>query len=264
MRRNRRRGTGALVLARRILGAGLGIALAAGGAFVLGVAAGAASRHPYFGLREIEVLGFREPAVVAAWSGLALGRSLWTIDPEAVESRLAAEPRLLAASVRRAFPDRVVITVEERRPLAILLLAAPRLVAADGVAFRPLDGEPVEGLPYVRGLGAEDLEARPAWAAERLRRVMRILDLWSRQAAWPPVSEVKAETTGDLVVYPQKIRMAIRFGADAGDDEFARLGAVLGEWQGREAEVSAVDLTMPGQAVVRLRADKPPARRVRI
>ncbi|MGH7857216.1 MAG: hypothetical protein ACREQY_07760, partial [Candidatus Binatia bacterium] len=91
----------------------------------------------------------------------------------------------------------------------------------------------------------------------------KILRLWQRHPDWPAVSEVKPQADGEYLVYPEQSPMAIRFGSEIGEEPFGRLSAVLDLWRGREMQVAAVDLTVPGQAVLRLRAGvKGPERRM--
>jgi cell division protein FtsQ len=266
LRKNRRRGTRPFERLR--LGAGSLLAglvaplLALGG---LAAVARWASTHPYFHLQAIEIEGAREPDAVLAWIDIERGRSLWSIDPKKIELRLRAHARVRAVSVRREFPDRLSVAVEERRPLALVLFDEPLFLDAEGRAFPPLREELRDDYPYVTGIAADDLDVRPGWVAARLREAAKILQLWQHHPDWPAVSEVRLHRHGGFVAYPERSRMAIRFGEDVDPEQFARLSTVLELWRGREIQVAAVDLTVPGQAVLRLRAGaKRPDRRVTI
>jgi hypothetical protein len=50
--------------------------------------------------------------------------------------------------------------------------------------------------------------------------------------------------------------MVIRFGAEIHEEQFSRLATVFGLWRGREADVAGVDLSVPGQVVLRLRSER--------
>jgi cell division septal protein FtsQ len=209
--------------------------------------------HPYFALREIDVQGRRalDANTLLTWAGLTPGMSSWAVQPAAAERRLLDHPRLRAATVERILPDRVTIRVEERQAVAILLAAEPTLVALDGTAFPALEGESLDGLPYLSGVAA----GHPATDAERLRAAARLVVRWSEHAEWPNVSEVRADGD-DLVVFAAGTPMSVRFPAEARPEDFARLSAVLDLWRGREAQVAAIDLSLPGEAVLRLRGGK--------
>lgn len=256
MRKNRRRGTHPLLRVVRRTAAILATAL------VLGLAAVSGERmlvwakgHPYFAVREVEVeiKGKLDPKVVMAWAHLATGMSVWNVRPDEVEDRLLAHLRIRQARVERRLPSHVKIQVEERRPVAVVLARAPLFVAEDGTAFPPLPGESEAGLPYLSGLGSKDFGA--GGTIETLRRAARLVALWQSHAEWPALSEVRAEGE-DLMVFPARTPMLIRFGSEVDEERLARLGSVLDLWRGREAQVAAIDLSLPGQAVLRLRKPK--------
>jgi hypothetical protein len=53
--------------------------------------------------------------------------------------------------------------------------------------------------------------------------------------------------------------MVVRFSAEARAEDFSRLSTVFDLWRGREALVAAIDVSMPGQAVTKLRLKRLPA-----
>ncbi|MGH7856697.1 MAG: cell division protein FtsQ/DivIB, partial [Candidatus Binatia bacterium] len=164
MKKNRRRGSRPIDrLARALRAAIAGLVVPA---LLLGAALGVArwaAHHPYFRLRTVAVEGARDPEAVVAWAKVRHDVSLWSIDPESTEIRLLSHPRIRSASVRREFPDRLRVKVEERLPLAVLLLDDPLFVDAEGRVFPPFARELLGDYPYVSGLRAADLEERPAW-----------------------------------------------------------------------------------------------------
>jgi cell division septal protein FtsQ len=245
-------------------GARLGIAVLRGtvrgllAIVALGAAAVAAERalawvkaHPYFALREIDVAagGRVDPKTLVAWAGLAPGMSIWSVHATEAEGRLLAHPRIREASLERTLPNRVRVHVEERRPVAILLANRPLLVAGDGAVFPALDGEAVDGLPYVTGVSA--MERASSDGGNRLRAAARLVALWQAHAQWPAISEIRLDGE-ELVVFAAGTPLAVRFATEAKAEDFARLSAVLELWRGREARVAAIDLSLPGQAVLKL------------
>ena len=209
--------------------------------------------HPYFALQAVEVLGAGGSEHVRRWTGLRPEISLWSIDADRVAARLRRHARIRRVNVTREFPDRVRIEVEERQPIGVFRPDEPLFVGRDGIVFAPLPGEPTEGLPWISGVSLDDLDERPAWALYRLRHAAAIISGWERFPLWPRISEVRPEDRGEVVVYPERIRIAVRFGGGADGGAFRRLDAVFEQWRGNEASVAAIDLTVPGQAVLRMR-----------
>ena len=252
MRRNRRR-TGRSLLPALAIAARALVALSALGAGAVGVPWVVAwvEGHPYFALREIDVdaHGVLDAKTLLAWAGVAPGASVWSVREADAERRLLAHPRIREAHVERTLPGQVRIRVEERRPVAILLADQPLLVAPDGVAFPAVDGELLADLPYVTGFAAS--APTSVAVAHRLRDVARLVELWSEHAPLP-VSEIRPEGD-DLVAFVVGTPLAVRFSSQAAAEDFERLAAVLGLWRGREAQLAAIDLSLPGEAVLKLR-----------
>jgi hypothetical protein len=88
-----------------------------------------------------------------------------------------------------------------------------------------------------------------------LRAAARLALRWREHAQWPAISEIRSEGD-DLVVFVAGTPLSVRFTAEARADDFARLSAVLELWRGREAQVAAIDLSVPGEAVLKLRRKK--------
>jgi cell division protein FtsQ len=252
VKKNRRRGARLGIAVLRGAARGL-LALLITGAATVGAERALASTkaHPYFALREIDVdsRGRVDPKTLVAWAGLSPGMSIWSVHTAEAERRLLAHPRISAASLERTLPNQVRLRVDERRPVAILLAGRPLLVADDGVAFAALDGEATDGLPYVTGV--EPAAGAYSDGGKRLRAVARLIALWQVHGDWPAISEIRPDGE-DLVVFATGSPLAVRFAADAKNEDFARLSSVLEVWHGREAQVAAIDLSLPGQAVLKL------------
>jgi cell division protein FtsQ len=265
MRRNRRRGTHPIARILRVGVRSVVFLVLVATVVTSGAVIGRwLSSHRYFAIAAIEVRGARvaSPEAIARWAGIERGQNLWTVAPVLAEERLHAVPRLRSVHVERAFPDRVVIAVEEREPVALVLArSGPVLVDADASLFPPLPGESLEAYPYVTGLPTTS-EGMPApWSVGRLKRALRLLELWRTRGGWPALSEIRPEESGDVVAFPEENPMAIRFAPDVHPEQLARLATVLTLWRGREAQIAGVDLTMPGQAVLKLRGGLPKAKR---
>jgi len=121
---------------------------------VVGGAVWAAWSSPLLAVRSVTVKGTSRlsPADVLAAARVPIGRSLLGIDPGRIQARVAALPAVGAVSVDRDWPHRLVITVTERRPVAVVTSSAgAQLVDAAGVAFATTDQAPAGLLQLVLG-----------------------------------------------------------------------------------------------------------------
>ena len=101
------------------------------------------SNSPYFSVREIQLRGgVRIDGVeFVAIAGLKHGMNIWKIDPAAIEKKFAKHPWVRSVFVRREFPRRVVIEVEERTAKAIVAMGKLYYVDADGLVFKEVGAE---------------------------------------------------------------------------------------------------------------------------
>lgn len=197
-----------------------------------------------------------DPAQIAAASGLAFGALLARVDEQAVARRLEALPWVARAHAAKLLPNRVVVRIEERVPVAVARLAdgTRRLVDASGVAFAPAP-------PDARGpelLGLEALPA-PGRASPELAAGVALLAAW-RAAGLPAAAGV--ELGGAAPAELPAVRLAERplrvlLGDGERAEQLERLARILAAGGDELAAARAIDLRFPGQGVVRFAAPCP-------
>lgn len=110
-------------------------------------------RSPLFAVQRIDVVGAIPHLVdeIRAQSGIDLGQPLVTVRPGQVEKQLTANPWVLSSRVALSWPDRVVIAVEPRLPVAWIANGVGQwaLVGIDGVVLDTAS-QPGTGMPQVQ------------------------------------------------------------------------------------------------------------------
>ncbi|UCE32297.1 MAG: cell division protein FtsQ/DivIB [Burkholderiales bacterium] len=209
----------------------LALALAAAGA----AAALTFARHPSFTLRSIELragpasqlVHVSLPALRSAAGGKVAG-NFFSVDLQAVRARFEAAPWVRRASVRRIWPDRLVVQLEEHRPVAIW--SDGRLVNSFGELFSANVAELEEVAPL------PELAGPPGTEAELLAR-------WQALTAW----------LAPLRLVPQALELSDRYAWSATLEGGSRL--LLGREQGvAHAERVARMVDVMPQVVARLGA----------
>jgi cell division protein FtsQ len=113
------------------------------------------------------------------------GRSLYDMDPEQRRESLRRVEWVRDATVRRIWPNRIAVSIEERDPVAFVQVASgasgsfsdpisykPMLIDGDGVVL-PLKGGAPSNLPLLSGVRpADPFEKR----ADRVHRMIRALE----------------------------------------------------------------------------------------
>lgn len=104
---------------------------------------------PLLAVRSVQVDGVHrlDAERVRAAAAVRTGTPLLQVDVGAVEARVRRLPQVAAVRAARGWPDRVVITVTERVPIAVVTQDGRRSLAdADGVLFDTVTGEPPPGV----------------------------------------------------------------------------------------------------------------------
>jgi hypothetical protein len=222
--------------------------------------------HAYFAVREVLVRDARHLAAdrVREAAGIVPGMSVWDVDVAAAEQRLRAHPWIRAARVRRDLPHRVVITVREHRPVAILAVTRPRpalfFVATHGRIFAAVDEADAHDLPFVTGLEADDLATGSAIGPRALRRALALMRAAERApSGLAAVSEVHVDRGRGLTLMPVRPAVPIELGWGGWEAKLARVPPVLKRWAGRESEIAGITLVFGDDVIVRTRTGAKPA-----
>jgi cell division protein FtsQ len=197
----------------------------------------AATYTPLFRLRDIRVEGTKNlrPHEVIVRAGIGSGTNVFHLDGGSIVTALEADPWIRSATVERHLPGSVVITVQERTPIARALVGTnPAAVAGDGMV---LPGAATADLPVIRasvgGLTDDDRTA----AAEALDVMPAIVRAH--------ISAVVAEPTGSLVMELTD-GLTVRYGG--ADDQLAKATALRSvlAWAARmHVALAEIDLTVP-------------------
>ena len=139
-----------------------------------------ATQAEYFSLKKIHISGTFRATLnsLRQMSGLRKGQNLFLIDPRTIALAIEAHPWVNRASVRRQFPDRVHIDVEELEPVAFVSLESLYYVQSDArVIKRYSPSEPLD-LPVITGLDRLAFEQGDQYVRELLGIALDFLSKW--------------------------------------------------------------------------------------
>ncbi len=208
---------------------------------------------PYFYVREIQVHGGTKVggSEIVAMAGLKHGMNIWKIDPAAIESKIAKHPWVRRVLVRREFPRRVVIEVEERTPKAIVAMGKLYYVDSDGTVFKEVgEGEDVQ-FPLLTGIRPEELATANPDVRRRIQEAVRLGDLMANDSH--QLSEIHFESPDQVVLYTTAYPIAFHMGSGDWESKLQRLDRVLSLWKGHENRLASLDMSFRDQVVARLR-----------
>ncbi|MCI4679512.1 FtsQ-type POTRA domain-containing protein [Rhodoblastus acidophilus] len=203
-----------------------------------------------FGIDSVTIAGQVEVTdkEILAIAGVNAKQSLLFIDANEMRNRLLALPLIKDASVRKYFPDRLVIDVTERRPYGLWQKdGAVSIVARDGARIDTLNNPKFETLPFVVGDGAN----------ERIGEYVALLD-----AAGAMRSKIRA----GVLVSQRRWNLKMKSGVDVllpevnPKEAVATLAQLEREYGVLEKAVVTLDLRVPGKLYIRLTEEAAAAR----
>jgi cell division septal protein FtsQ len=209
--------------------------------------------NAYFAVREIQVRGGDKVRgnEIISMAGLRHGMNLWNIEPATIEKKISRHPWVRRVLVRREFPRRVVIEVEERKPKAIAAIGKLYYVDADGVLFKEVaQGENVR-FPMLTGIRSEELGSSDPAVRRRIQDALRLGDLMAKDSH--ALSEIHFDAPDRLVVYTIAHPVPIHMGWGDWEGKLQRIDRVLTLWKGKEERLGSLDVSFHDQVVTRLR-----------
>jgi cell division septal protein FtsQ len=222
------------------------------------MASGAAARQfvlesPYFSVREIQVRGAEKFGgnEIVTMAGLKHGMNMWRVEPATIEKKVAKHPWVRRVLVRREFPRRVVIEIEERTPKGIVAMGKLYYVDSDGVVFKEVGvGESVQ-FPLLTGLRPDELGNRDPAVRRKIQDAVRLTDLMAKDSH--TISEVHFEAADRVILYTTAYPVALRMGWGDWEDKVRRVDRVLKLWKGQEERLVTLDASFGDQVVARVR-----------
>jgi cell division protein FtsQ len=177
---------------------------------------------------------------ILAIAGVDGKKSLPFFDVAQARARLEADPLIKQASVRKLYPDRIVIDIVERTPYAVWQKDGDvRAIAADGAPIDAVGDGRYADLPFVVGEGANG----------RVREFVALLDA---------MAELKPRVEAGVLVDQRRWNLRLKSGVDVklpeSDPEAAIAELLALERQSRilEKDALALDFRVPGRVFVRL------------
>ncbi len=256
MQKNLRVGSGLLALS--VLLVILGYGLYRGGRWV---ADRLIFENQRYAIAEIEVQnkGVLEPSVITQFAEVHVGQNLWAVDLDRAQHNLEMIPVVRQAEVRRVLPDRLVIRIEERRPVARLHVSSPSLPAAEflidrtGTVLKPLkleDGRVIQpgkgdSLPILTGIPLSDIQVGRKAATPAIYQALDLLDEFHQSAAASMIELTQVDLSQGRRLLARSTHGAqLTFASGSYLQQLRRLGLILQWARHQSREIKSVNLTV--------------------
>jgi cell division protein FtsQ len=204
----------------------------------------------HFAVASVEVRGVSRvpPDQILAAAAIQRGTNIFKLDTIGVTGRVESLPEVRRADVVRELPNRVVISVEERRPFTLVhggrlhwMDEEGRLLGASPEAVAP-------PMPVISGLSAEELASMRTAPGPKARAAIGVIRalLRSGNGLTAEISEIDMSRREGPVLYTVD-GVEVRLGTEDWDERLVRLEGVLS--QIATQDVRTVDLRFRDQVV---------------
>lgn len=221
-------------------------------AFLLALAVFVIFKSPVFDVKEIEVHGNRQVSkekIIAA-SGIHTGVNIFKVNLKDASASLGALPVFKQVGLKRSFPGRVVITVEERNPVALLPEEKGYIVIDNEQVYIRKSQTVLEDLPVLTGIETNSPGPGEVVEGEGLQATLQVIRELPAELTGR-LSEVHYQRNGSIVLYTVEGNQC-RFGnpveIKAKGDVFLQL---LREFEQNNKQIEYVDLSFVGSPVVK-------------
>jgi len=183
-------------------------------------------------------------------SGAAQG-NIWSLSSRDIGRRLLSHPWVRSVSVRKAFPDRLVVRIEERKPAAMVNLDALYYVDEEGTIFKRLAAYDPKNFPIVTGFSRGDLTARDAVTLQNLKKTLELLRCTESGALRQNVSEVHFDAQDGYTLVTRDSGLQIKIGMMDFREAMKRIEEAMPKLSSVGHARGIVDLKTAGRIYVR-------------
>jgi len=210
---------------------------------------------PYFRVREVEVEGGRKiPREVLLSLTVMEGMpNLFSVKLKDVVKRLESHPWIEQVRVRKVFPHKIVIQVEERKPMAIIQLEELYYVDTQGEIFTPVGDRDEYNYPYVTGLSRRVLEKDPVEAKRLIAKALELLRIVSQEKVPPleEISEIHMEKVFGIHCFTKAEGVEVKMGWEDFEEKLKRLPLIWSDLRRRGFSAASIDCSDLKRMVVK-------------
>jgi cell division septal protein FtsQ len=210
---------------------------------------------PWFRLNEVEVEGIRK---IPRETVVSLIRpegmpNLFTLRLKEMTKRLECHPWIEQVKVRKVFPNKIRVQIEERKPIAILQLGELFYIDAKGVIFSPVEGGDTFDYPFLTGLTLQSLEKDPVETKRLITKALEFLRMVHKEQLFPAeeISEIHMEKAFGLQYFTKTEGIEVRMGWEHFGEKLRRLSMIWPDLKRRGGSVISIDCSDLKRMVVK-------------
>jgi cell division protein FtsQ len=211
--------------------------------------------NPSFRVRQVELRGCQKVGqeTLLSLASIEGMPNLFTLRLKDVARRLESHPWIERVSIQKAFPNKVVIEVKERRPIAIVQMGELYYIDENGVIFcRAGDGDGYN-YPFLTGLGRQALEKDSEESKQLIAKALEVLLAVEQEKKDPlkEVSEIYIEKISGIYCISKAEGLEVKMGWDDFREKVRRLSLIWTDLGRRGFTVQSIDCSDVNRMVVK-------------
>ncbi len=210
---------------------------------------------PCFRVREVEVEGCRKIPKETLLSLMVIDGmpNLFSVKLKEVVKRLESHPWIEQVRVRKVFPHKILIQIEEKKPMAIIQLEELYYIDTKGEIFSPVGDRDEYNYPYLTGLSRRVLEKDPVESKRLIAKALEILTIAGQEKSPPlgEISEIHMEKTYGIDCITKAGGVEVKMGWDDFGEKLQRLSVIWADLQKRGFSAASIDCSDLTRMVVK-------------
>lgn len=212
---------------------------------------------PWFRLEEVQISGLKNVDRKVVLNALGIPRHAGLLTVKVTERARALEsiPWFRSTNVRVDYPDKIVVEVTEREPVAVVFADDFFLMDSEGKLFAETSVAAHSTLPLVTGFSGMGLKHGDQLPQEVMESVRQLIAALSGSQSWFPsnqISECRWHNEEGFILYTMLKAVPIELGWGDYEQKLARLQKVLSQLSQRRLleMVTRIDLDYPNRAFI--------------
>lgn len=180
------------------------------------------------------------------------GENILLVPIEKYEARFDQHPRIRSARLKKVLPNKVLCTVEEREPVALIYAKEFLEVDEEGMILTSDELTDYLDLPVITGLERNTVEEGEFCEDERLAGALEILDICKRYGGTfaNDISELRIEKNGINIV-SLKEGVVLLLGESEFENRLKKFFLIRNTIAERDESAKLIDLRFEDQVVLR-------------
>ncbi len=169
--------------------------------------------------------------------------NLFSVKLKEVVKRLESHPWIEQVRVMKVFPHKILIQIEEKKPMAIIQLEELYYIDTKGEIFSPVGDRDEYNYPYLTGLTRRVLEKDPVEAERLITKALEILRIAGREKLPPlqEISEIHMEKAYGIDCITKAEGVEVKMGWDDFGEKLQRLSLIWADLRKRGFSAASID-----------------------